>query len=71
MQHKKTGPFDFASRIKTNVVFQKHTRFVSSDCKPQLFKRHIVKGSERGQAIATTISPGEEDGLCRTTDLVR
>ena len=30
----------------------------------------IVRGSERGLAVATT-SFGEEDGLCRTTDLVR
>jgi hypothetical protein len=34
-------------------------------------KLGIMKGPERGQAIATTTSPGEEDRLCRTTGLVR
>ena len=29
------------------------------------------EGSERGQAIATTTSPGDEGGLCRTTSVVQ
>ena len=40
--------------------------------KSSLHYSTTVKGSLRGQAIATTTtSLGEEDGLCRTTNVVR
>jgi hypothetical protein len=33
--------------------------------------KYIVKEVVRGQAIATATSPGKEEGLCHTTDVVR